>query len=321
MYAAPRGPIPAGLQLRLLKLSGALFTHNKTRDSGDRAVAFNSGFVRAEMGKRYYCDYCNRSFQDNLHNRKKHLNGTQHHRAKKAWFDSFRGQCIFGSNCRFSHMTDCDIERLKLQIDENRAREGFFESRKSPERSIEDWLAKRKRNNETTDRSRKCTNPVPQHQLPLTVLAALQCLAQSSDHLHSSPPSSVHFHPTLSIDWREAAPFMYARMGSRCFLRSLRRHTPVWQKQQLCSRKSSGCSRSSSSQHFLVWRKCWAPGFFRHWGTAWRWPRAPTGLGFQAVYPWPPIQPGRLPLHGLEEAQALLRSSWASRLGSNPSRL
>ncbi|XP_039627923.1 transmembrane protein 17A [Polypterus senegalus] len=42
MYAAPRGPIPAGLQLRLLKLSGALFTHNKTRDSGDRAVAFNS---------------------------------------------------------------------------------------------------------------------------------------------------------------------------------------------------------------------------------------------------------------------------------------
>uniref|UniRef100_A0A8C4XHM0 Zgc:112294 n=1 Tax=Erpetoichthys calabaricus TaxID=27687 RepID=A0A8C4XHM0_ERPCA len=38
MYAAPRGPIPAGLQHRLLQLSGALFTHNKTRDSGDRAV-------------------------------------------------------------------------------------------------------------------------------------------------------------------------------------------------------------------------------------------------------------------------------------------
>uniref|UniRef100_A0A3Q4GN38 Zinc finger matrin-type protein 5 n=1 Tax=Neolamprologus brichardi TaxID=32507 RepID=A0A3Q4GN38_NEOBR len=42
------------------------------------------------MGKRYYCDYCDRSFQDNMHNRKKHLNGVQHHRAKKAWFDNFR---------------------------------------------------------------------------------------------------------------------------------------------------------------------------------------------------------------------------------------
>lgn len=47
------------------------------------------------MGKRYYCDYCDRSFQDNMHNRKKHLNGVQHHRAKKAWFDHFKGElCI-----------------------------------------------------------------------------------------------------------------------------------------------------------------------------------------------------------------------------------
>uniref|UniRef100_A0A8C2F9T9 Zinc finger matrin-type protein 5 n=1 Tax=Cyprinus carpio TaxID=7962 RepID=A0A8C2F9T9_CYPCA len=42
------------------------------------------------MGKIYYCDYCDRSFQDNLHNRKKHLNGVQHHRVKKTWFDNFR---------------------------------------------------------------------------------------------------------------------------------------------------------------------------------------------------------------------------------------
>ncbi|XP_051777312.1 zinc finger matrin-type protein 5 isoform X1 [Erpetoichthys calabaricus] len=155
------------------------------------------------MGKRYYCDYCNRSFQDNLHNRKKHLNGTQHHRAKKAWFDSFRdaatilaeeqtknpcrrfqqtGQCIFGSNCRFSHMTDCDIERLKLQVDaEKRAREGFFDSRKTPERSIEDWLAKRKRKNEATDRSSilkveavdsLLASPLPPHFLSIPDLPA-----------------------------------------------------------------------------------------------------------------------------------------------------
>lgn len=45
------------------------------------------------MGKRYFCDYCDRSFQDNLHNRKKHLNGVQHLRAKRVWYDLFRGGC------------------------------------------------------------------------------------------------------------------------------------------------------------------------------------------------------------------------------------
>ncbi|XP_019349304.1 zinc finger matrin-type protein 5 isoform X3 [Alligator mississippiensis] len=89
------------------------------------------------MGKRYFCDYCDRSFQDNLHNRKKHLNGVQHLRAKKVWYDLFRdaaailqeeqskkpcrkflqtGQCDFGSNCRFSHMTEMDLERLSAQV-------------------------------------------------------------------------------------------------------------------------------------------------------------------------------------------------------------
>uniref|UniRef100_A0A8C6YS68 Zinc finger matrin-type protein 5 n=1 Tax=Nothoprocta perdicaria TaxID=30464 RepID=A0A8C6YS68_NOTPE len=93
------------------------------------------------MGKRYFCDYCDRSFQDNLHNRKKHLNGVQHLRAKRAWYDLFRdaaailqeeqskkpcrkflqtGQCDFGPNCRFSHMTEQDLEKLSAQVVEQR---------------------------------------------------------------------------------------------------------------------------------------------------------------------------------------------------------
>ncbi|MGH0172550.1 UNVERIFIED_CONTAM: hypothetical protein FKN15_063643 [Acipenser sinensis] len=133
------------------------------------------------MGKRYLCDYCDRSFQDNMHNRKKHLNGVQHHRAKKAWFDLFRdaaliladeqakkpcrkflqtGQCVFGMNCRFSHLTEEDMERLKEQIEEERrAREDPSESRKSTERSIEDWLARREKRSEATDSSSKMNLP------------------------------------------------------------------------------------------------------------------------------------------------------------------
>ncbi|XP_071378501.1 zinc finger matrin-type protein 5 [Centroberyx affinis] len=117
------------------------------------------------MGKRYYCDYCDRSFQDNMHNRKKHLNGVQHHRAKKAWFDHFRdsaailydeqakkpcrkflqkGICGFGPNCRFSHMSEEDLMNLKRQIEDERQHR-YGRRGRTPERSIEDWLTRREK--------------------------------------------------------------------------------------------------------------------------------------------------------------------------------
>ncbi|XP_019362269.1 PREDICTED: zinc finger matrin-type protein 5 isoform X1 [Gavialis gangeticus] len=130
------------------------------------------------MGKRYFCDYCDRSFQDNLHNRKKHLNGVQHLRAKKVWYDLFRdaaailqeeqskkpcrkflqtGQCDFGSNCRFSHMTEMDLERLSAQVhgpnflwksfgkteEERRSKEQQQEGADVPVGTIKEWLEKR----------------------------------------------------------------------------------------------------------------------------------------------------------------------------------
>lgn len=118
------------------------------------------------MGKRYYCDYCDRSFQDNMHNRKKHLNGVQHHRAKKAWFDLFRdsaallydeqakkpcrkflqtGNCGFGSNCRFSHMSEREMENLRRQIEDDREHREDPRDKALPERSVDDWLTRRER--------------------------------------------------------------------------------------------------------------------------------------------------------------------------------
>ncbi|XP_017265978.1 zinc finger matrin-type protein 5 [Kryptolebias marmoratus] len=117
------------------------------------------------MGKRYYCDYCDRSFQDNMHNRKKHLNGVQHHRAKKAWFDQFRdseailldeqikrpcrflqkGICGFGSNCKFSHMSEEEQYELKRQLEEERWHREDSEDRVVFGRSVEEWLSKREK--------------------------------------------------------------------------------------------------------------------------------------------------------------------------------
>ncbi|XP_051552211.1 zinc finger matrin-type protein 5 [Myxocyprinus asiaticus] len=119
------------------------------------------------MGKRYYCDYCDRSFQDTLHNRKRHLNGLQHHRAKKAWFDNFRdavtvlneerskepcrtflqkGQCVFGASCRFSHMSERHMKMLEQKIDdERRQREDPDQGGSSSERNIDEWLSRREK--------------------------------------------------------------------------------------------------------------------------------------------------------------------------------
>lgn len=119
------------------------------------------------MGKRYYCDYCDRSFQDNLHNRKKHLNGVQHHRAKKTWFDNFRdaatilneertkepcrkflqtGQCVFGTSCRFSHMSERHMKMLEQKIDdEKRQKEDPDQDGSSTERSVDEWLSRREK--------------------------------------------------------------------------------------------------------------------------------------------------------------------------------
>ncbi|XP_044348365.1 zinc finger CCCH domain-containing protein 3 isoform X2 [Triticum aestivum] len=43
------------------------------------------------LGK-YYCDYCDKEFQDTAAARRRHLQGAQHHRARALWYDSVRRQ-------------------------------------------------------------------------------------------------------------------------------------------------------------------------------------------------------------------------------------
>uniref|UniRef100_A0ACD5VH71 Uncharacterized protein n=1 Tax=Avena sativa TaxID=4498 RepID=A0ACD5VH71_AVESA len=84
------------------------------------------------LGK-YYCDYCDKEFQDTAGARRRHLQGSQHHRARALWYDTIRrqesqagaspllqadgpvlgqgvcnhfvrtGTCKFGDACRYFH--------------------------------------------------------------------------------------------------------------------------------------------------------------------------------------------------------------------------
>ncbi|XP_021898769.1 zinc finger CCCH domain-containing protein 3 isoform X4 [Carica papaya] len=54
------------------------------------------------LGK-YYCDYCDKEFQDTPAARKRHLQGTHHLRAKALWYNMLQGFCPYGYSCRYRH--------------------------------------------------------------------------------------------------------------------------------------------------------------------------------------------------------------------------
>ena len=108
------------------------------------------------MGKRYYCEYCDRYFADSSGNRKKHVNGIQHKRNRKMHYDSFKdpaqlladeaqklpcrrffqtGSCDFGDNCRYSH-TNPQI----LLAQQAKAQSSISTSATEP--NLSDWLAR-----------------------------------------------------------------------------------------------------------------------------------------------------------------------------------
>ena len=43
------------------------------------------------MGKRYYCEYCDRSFKDDPEARKKHLSSLQHVKNRADHYNMFQG--------------------------------------------------------------------------------------------------------------------------------------------------------------------------------------------------------------------------------------
>ncbi|RDX69523.1 Zinc finger CCCH domain-containing protein 3 [Mucuna pruriens] len=71
--------------------------------------------------RKYYCDYCDKQFQDTPGDRKRHAQGIQHQQAKARWYDSFKQQippipnqplcfhfvntgfCRYGHSCKYLH--------------------------------------------------------------------------------------------------------------------------------------------------------------------------------------------------------------------------
>ncbi|KAL5700722.1 hypothetical protein ACHQM5_026134 [Ranunculus cassubicifolius] len=85
---------------------------------------------------KYYCDYCDKQFQDTPSARKRHLQGLQHQRSKSLYYDSFKapnqiqidnlgrgicnhfmrtGFCQYGDSCKYIHPKQ-NIQSPNMQV-------------------------------------------------------------------------------------------------------------------------------------------------------------------------------------------------------------
>ncbi|VEN36974.1 unnamed protein product [Callosobruchus maculatus] len=113
------------------------------------------------MGRRYYCDYCEINFIDDLDARKKHLQSLHHIKLRNLHYESCRdpetilreellkipcrrfaqyGTCQFEGNCKYTHYSPEDLCYLRQQVEEmqDKRRKKLEELPEVP--SIESWL-------------------------------------------------------------------------------------------------------------------------------------------------------------------------------------
>ncbi|XP_014290507.1 zinc finger matrin-type protein 5 [Halyomorpha halys] len=115
------------------------------------------------MGKRYYCDYCDRSFIDDVESRRKHLKSVNHERNRKLHYLNCRdlktlieeeskkeecrrfrntGYCPYEEICNFTHYSKVELQMFAAEVAKKEKEKA--DSLNLP--SIEDWLKKRQDN-------------------------------------------------------------------------------------------------------------------------------------------------------------------------------
>ncbi|KAL8610892.1 hypothetical protein ACOMHN_056747 [Nucella lapillus] len=175
------------------------------------------------MGRRYYCDFCDKAFSDNPASKKNHFNGTFHQQMRKAHYDSFRdpasilaaesakkpchkfqqtGLCDYGDGCRFSHLTEDKRRELQEQCRQNQQRGSTSTSVNQTTIAIgevSDWLAKRANRQTSVDASsgggKRRRRRLPQYHLP-PHLAGVSDLPPSL-----LPPTKEDFVGLPRLEW------------------------------------------------------------------------------------------------------------------------
>lgn len=121
------------------------------------------------MGKKYYCDYCQKHIQQDPGIVRKHNEGIPHLRNRAAHYEQCKDtseliaenigkkpcrtlttseECTFGASCRYSHLTPQELKRLqqkakRLHCQRTKRLDETIEKLNSAETITQQFLAKR----------------------------------------------------------------------------------------------------------------------------------------------------------------------------------
>ncbi|XP_077282949.1 zinc finger matrin-type protein 5 [Arctopsyche grandis] len=121
------------------------------------------------MSRRYYCDYCDKSFIETPEAVKKHIKGLQHQNLKSEHYSQFQdkriileneskkitckrfvefGYCMFGTTCRYSHYTKHQLDTLRWEVD-GMHRFSYIQNEQNvaSNSTVRDWLISRRKRN------------------------------------------------------------------------------------------------------------------------------------------------------------------------------
>ncbi|CAM4796039.1 unnamed protein product [Rotaria magnacalcarata] len=100
------------------------------------------------MGRKYYCDYCDKRLPSGSSHRKSHNRGSQHINNKLLYYLRFQdpveilinerlktscikwkqsNSCLFGNNCKFSHRSNYELFQLIEQAKQNLNNQNNFD--------------------------------------------------------------------------------------------------------------------------------------------------------------------------------------------------
>lgn len=109
------------------------------------------------MGRKYYCDYCDRRIPPGLNHRKNHNKSIQHINNKSSYYLQFKqpmqilnderdkkicnkwiqtGLCSYGNNCKYSHRLNYEL----IQLIEQQKR---FSLNKQTNFDVHKWICKK----------------------------------------------------------------------------------------------------------------------------------------------------------------------------------
>ncbi|XP_019867715.1 zinc finger matrin-type protein 5 [Aethina tumida] len=159
------------------------------------------------MGRRYYCDYCDKTFIDDLDARKKHLQSAQHIKMRNIHYENQRdpetifreeslktpcrryfheGFCQFEGVCKFSHYTPEDLYEVSRQVEFNKELQKakkINNAIKIP--PVESWIEK-------YNRSLNEANP--------TLVNIFWDYPRNLENHPNLPPSLLQFNPNSFIN-------------------------------------------------------------------------------------------------------------------------